>query len=37
MQIAAHAVALGAVLVSYDHVFGHVADLKAIENRATDI
>jgi hypothetical protein len=28
---------MSARVVSNDHIVGHVADLKAIENRATDI
>jgi tRNA(fMet)-specific endonuclease VapC len=37
MQIAAHAVGAGAVLVTSDKVFGFVADLKGTVNWATDL
>ncbi len=37
MQIAAHAVALGAILVSNDQAFQHVPDLVGLENWATDL
>ncbi len=37
MQIAAHAIALGAVLVTYDKAFHHVPDLLGLENWATDL
>lgn len=37
MQIAAHAIAAGAVLVTSDRVFGFVVGLKGIENWATDL
>jgi len=37
MQIAAHAIAAGAVLVTNDRAFGFVSDLKAIVNWATDL
>ena len=36
MQIAAHAIALGAILVTNDNAFHHVPDL-AVENWATDL
>ena len=35
--IASHAVATGAVLVANDRAFNHVADLRGIENWATDL
>src|ERR1035437_741892 len=37
MQIAAHAIALGAVLVTNDKAFAHVDDLNATVNWATDL
>jgi len=37
MQIAAHAVAAGAVLVTSDKAFGFVGGLKGIVNWATDL
>jgi tRNA(fMet)-specific endonuclease VapC len=37
LQIAAHAVAVGAVLVTSDRAFGFVADLKGTVNWATDL
>lgn len=37
MQIAAHAVALGAVIVSHDKAFRHVPDLLGVEDWATDL
>ncbi len=37
MQIAAHAVSLGAILVTNDKAFYRVPDLVAIENWATDL
>ncbi|HEV2464677.1 MAG TPA: type II toxin-antitoxin system VapC family toxin [Acidobacteriaceae bacterium] len=37
MQIAAHAVALGAVLVTHDQAFQHVQNLPGIEDWATDL
>jgi tRNA(fMet)-specific endonuclease VapC len=37
MMIAAHAVAIGAVLVTNDKAFGHVEDLYATVNWATDL
>jgi tRNA(fMet)-specific endonuclease VapC len=37
MQIAAHAIALGAVLVTNDNAFRQVADLPGVENWATEI
>lgn len=37
MQIAAHAVAAGAVLVTNDKAFGFVKELKGIVNWATDL
>ena len=37
MQIAAHAIALGAVLVTNDKAFAQVDDLRAIANWATDL
>ena len=37
MLIAAHAIALGAVLVTNDQAFNQVADLPALENWATDL
>jgi tRNA(fMet)-specific endonuclease VapC len=37
MQIAAHAIALGAVLVTNDKAFAHVDDLHATVNWATDL
>ncbi len=37
MQIAAHAIALGAVLVSSDKGFAHVPDLLRLENWAADL
>lgn len=37
MQIAAHAVALGAILVTHDKAFRQVADLPGIEDWATDL
>jgi tRNA(fMet)-specific endonuclease VapC len=37
MQIAAHAVAVGAVLVTNDKAFRHVADLGKTVNWATDV
>lgn len=36
-QIAAHAVAVGALLVTNDHAFQHVLDLAGVENWATDL
>jgi tRNA(fMet)-specific endonuclease VapC len=37
MQIAAHAIAIGAVLVTNDKAFAHVDDLHATVNWATDL
>jgi tRNA(fMet)-specific endonuclease VapC len=37
LQIAAHAVATGAVLVTNDKAFAHVDDLRATANWATDL
>jgi predicted nucleic acid-binding protein len=37
MQIAAHAIAAGAVLVTNDRVFTYVDDLRATMNWATDL
>jgi tRNA(fMet)-specific endonuclease VapC len=37
MQIAAHAIAVDAVLVSNDRAFQHVPDLRGVENWATDL
>jgi tRNA(fMet)-specific endonuclease VapC len=37
LQIAAHAIALGAVLVTHDRAFRHVAGLAGLEDWATDI
>ena len=37
MQIAAHAISLGAVMVTNDKAFHHVPDLPAVENWATDL
>lgn len=37
MQIAAHAISLGAIMVTNDKAFHHVADLLAVENWATDL
>jgi tRNA(fMet)-specific endonuclease VapC len=37
MQIAAHAIAVGAILVSNDKAFQHVSDLQRIENWAPDL
>lgn len=37
MQIAAHAISLGAVLVTNDKAFHHVPDLVSVENWATDL
>jgi tRNA(fMet)-specific endonuclease VapC len=37
MQIAAHAIALGAVLVTNDKAFHHVSDLIGVKNWATDL
>jgi tRNA(fMet)-specific endonuclease VapC len=37
MQIAAHAVALGAILVTHDKAFQQVADLPGIEDWAADL
>ena len=37
MQIAAHAISLGAVLVTRDKAFHHVPDLLGVENWATDL
>ncbi len=37
MQIAAHAIAVGAVLVTNDKAFAHVDDLPATANWATDL
>ncbi|HEX4771539.1 MAG TPA: type II toxin-antitoxin system VapC family toxin [Bryobacteraceae bacterium] len=37
MQIAAHAVALGAILITNDKSFQNVADLVGVENWATDL
>ena len=36
-QIAAHAIALGAVLVSHDRAFRHVTGLPGLEDWATDL
>ena len=36
MLITAHAVSVGAILVTNDKAFSHVADLSAILNWATD-
>lgn len=36
-QIAAHAIALGAVMVSHDKAFHQVPDLVGVENWATDL
>lgn len=37
LQIAAHALALGAVLVSHDRAFRHVTGLTGLEDWATDL
>jgi len=37
MQIAAHALSLGAILVTNDQAFHQVPDLMAVENWATDL
>ncbi len=37
LQIAAHALALGAVLVSHDRAFRHVTGLAGLEDWATDV
>jgi predicted nucleic acid-binding protein len=37
MLIAAHAIAMGAVLVTNDKAFAHVSGLPAIVNWATDL
>lgn len=37
MQIAAHAIALGAILVTNDKAFQNVPDLMGVENWATDL
>lgn len=37
MQIAAHAISLGATLVSNDKAFRHIPDLPGLENWATDL
>lgn len=37
MQIAAHALALGAVLVTHDRAFRHVVGLAGLEDWATDL
>ena len=37
MQIAAHAIALGAILVTNDRAFQHVPNLFGVENWATDL
>jgi tRNA(fMet)-specific endonuclease VapC len=37
MQIAAHSIAVGAILVSSDSAFHHVSDLIGLENWTTDI
>ena len=37
MQIAAHAIALGAILVTNDKAFHQVPDLPGVENWATDL
>ena len=37
LLIAAHAVAVGAVLVTRDQAFQHIRDLVRIENWATDL
>lgn len=37
LQIAAHAIALGAVLVSHDKAFRHVTGLAALEDWASDL
>ena len=37
MQIAAHAISLGAILVTNDKAFHHVPDLVGIENWASDL
>jgi len=37
MLIAAHAIALGAVLVTHDTAFSHVPDLVGVEDWATDL
>jgi predicted nucleic acid-binding protein len=37
LQIAAHAVAIGAVLVTNDKAFAQVDDLRATANWATDL
>ena len=37
MQIAAHAISLGAILVTNDKAFHHVPDLSGIENWASDL
>lgn len=37
LQIAAHALALGAVLVSHDRAFRHVTGLAGLEDWATDL
>lgn len=35
--IAAHAISLGAILVTHDHAFHHFATLPGIEDWATDL
>jgi tRNA(fMet)-specific endonuclease VapC len=37
LQIASHAVALNAILVTNDNIFEHVEDLRSTENWATDL
>ena len=37
MQIAAHAISLGAILVTNDRAFHQVPDLLGVENWATDL
>ena len=37
MLIAAHAIAVGAILITNDKAFAHVADLASITNWATDL
>ena len=37
MQIAAHAISLGAVLVTHDKAFHQVPDLPSVEDWATDL
>ncbi len=37
LQIAAHAIALGAVLVTHDRAFRHLTGLAGLEDWATDL